>query len=432
MTSVTGVLAGAKGRLLPPSIPLRFFAAAALFHVALWVVLIRDADQVISFRGGVSPTLAALHLLVLGVLTTTAIGAAAQLLPVATQRALAAIWLVKLVFWLFVPGLVLLTVAMHRGHVPLLIAGAALSTAGLLLFAGLLGDNLRKAGSLPVVAAFGWAALTALLGVAALGLVLSADFAVGFLPNHFALAHVHMILGAFGFMGLLVLGFSHILIPMFALAPAPHRRPAFAGFLAAVGATAIGACGAWIESREVMTVAACVGLVAAGLHLALMLRVLATGMRKRLGLSFILVRAAWVALPLTLAVGLAAIHERAGRNGAALFGLLLLGGWLLTFLLGILQRILPFLASMHVAPAAGEGLPQLSQMGTATPLKVHAICHGAALAGLTFAILFNAGNVARIAATVGLVGALSFAVFTTDVLRRLGPRGRRRAAVHQG
>jgi hypothetical protein len=430
VTSVTGVLAGAKGRLLPPSIPFRFFAAAALFHVALWVVLIRDADQVISFRGGVAPTLAALHLLVLGILTTTAIGAAAQLLPVATRRALAAFWLVKLVFWMFVPGLVLLTVAMYTGHIALLITGAALSTVGLLLFAGLLGDNLRKAGSLPVVAAYGWAALAALLGVAALGLALSADFAAGFLPNHFALAHVHMILGAFGFMGLLVLGFSHILVPMFALAPAPAKRPAFAGFAAAAAAVAIGALGAWIESSDVMTLAICVGLVAAGLHLSLMRRVMQNGMRRRLGLSFILVRAAWVALPLTLGAGLATIHERAGPNGPALFGLLLLGGWLLTFLLGILQRILPFLASMHVAPAERDGLPQLSQLGTSAPLKLHAICHGSALLGLTLAIALNVGSVARVASTIGLVGALSFALFTADVLRRLGPRGRRGTAAH--
>jgi hypothetical protein len=431
VTSVTGVLAGAKGRLLPPSIPFRFFAAAAFFHVALWVVLIRDADQVISFRGGVAPTLAALHLLVLGILTTTAIGAAAQLLPVATRRALAAFWLVKLVFWMFVPGLALLTVAMYTGHIALLIAGAALSTAGLLLFAGLLGDNLRKAASLPVVAAYGWAAVTALLGVAALGLALSVDFAAGFLPNHFALAHVHMILGAFGFMGLLVLGFSHILVPMFALAPAPARRPGFAGFAAAAAAVAIGALGAWIENRDVMTLAICVGLLAAGLHLSLMRRVMQNGMRKRLGLSFILVRAAWVALPLTLGVGLATIYERAGPNGPALFGLLLLGGWLLTFLLGILQRILPFLASMHVAPAERDGLPQLSQLGASAPLKLHAICHGFALLGLTLAIALNAGSVARIASVIGLVGALSFALFTAEVLRRLGPRRLRSAAAHQ-
>ncbi len=431
MTSVSGVLAGAKGRLLPPSIPFRFFAAAALFHVALWVVLIRDADQVISFRGGVSPTLAALHLLVLGILTTTAIGAAAQLLPVATRRALAAFWLVKLVFWMFVPGLILLTVAMYAGHVAILIAGAALATAGLLLFAGLLGDNLRKAGSLPVVAAYGWAALTALLGVAALGLALSVDFAAAFLPNHFALAHVHMILGAFGFMGLLVLGFSHILVPMFALAPAPDKRPAFAGFAAAAAAVAIGALGAWIESRDVMTLATCVGLVAAGLHLSLMRRVMQSGMRKRLGLSFILVRAAWVALPLTLGVGLATIYERAGPNGPALFGLLLLGGWLLTFLLGILQRILPFLASMHVAPAERDGLPQLSQLGNSAPLKLHAICHGSALVGLIFAVVLNASSVARVASTIGLVGALSFALFTANVLRRLGPWGGQGNAAQQ-
>jgi hypothetical protein len=420
VTSVSGVLSGAKGRLLPPSIPFRFFAAAALFHVALWVAMVRDADQVMSFRGGGGPPLAALHLLVLGVLTTTAVGAAVQLLPVATRRTLAAFWLVKLVFWLLVPGLVLLISGIYTGRINLLIGGAAASTAGLVLFAGLLGDNLRRADSLPVIAAYGWAALVALLGVAVLGLALSADFARGFLPNHLAVARAHMILGAFGFMGLLVLGFSHVLIPMFALSPAPDKRPALAGFATAVTAVACGALGALIDSRDVMTLAACLGLVAAGIHLWLMRRSLQAGMRKRLGLSFILVRAAWVSLPLTLGVGLATIHERTGPNGPALFGLLLLGGWLLTFLLGVLQRILPFLASMHVAPQQPGGSLSLTQLGTSAPLKVHAVCHGTALLGLAVAILLNAGSVARVASTIGLIGAVAFAVFTVDVLRRLG------------
>jgi hypothetical protein len=73
-------LGGAKSRLLPPSLPFRFFAAAAIFHVLLWLVLLLAAGDATGFTGGFGPGLAAVHLLTLGVLTTTALGAALQIL----------------------------------------------------------------------------------------------------------------------------------------------------------------------------------------------------------------------------------------------------------------------------------------------------------------------------------------------------------------
>ena len=109
-------LAGAKGRLLPASIPFRFFASAALFHLLLWLALLVGASEAVSFHGGPGAALAAVHLLTLGVLTTAAIGASVQLLPVATRRPLAAVWPIKLVFWLVVPGLAGLTTGMAAGR----------------------------------------------------------------------------------------------------------------------------------------------------------------------------------------------------------------------------------------------------------------------------------------------------------------------------
>ena len=113
-------------------------------------MLVVDGDQAIGFRGGLGPALAAVHLLTLGMLTTTAIGSAVQLLPVATRRALVAVWPIKLVFWLTVPGLTLLIAGMFVMHTMTAVVAAVATTAGLLLFAGLLADNLRRAGSLPV------------------------------------------------------------------------------------------------------------------------------------------------------------------------------------------------------------------------------------------------------------------------------------------
>jgi hypothetical protein len=305
----------------------------------------------------------------------------------------------------------------------ILIPASAATAVGLLLFCGLLADNLRRASSLPAVGAYGWAALVTLILVIALGVTLAFNEEAGFLPDHGGVALAHLILGGFGFMGLLALGFSHILIPMFALASAPPKRLSYAGFAAAATAVFFGALGALADSRNLLTIALVAGLAAAAMHLWLMHRVLKTGMRKRLGLSFILVRAAWIMLPTTLLVGLAALYGFAGRNGGTLFGFLLLVGWLLTFLIAILQRIMPFLASMFAAPQASGGSAIVSELANARSLKLHAICHGLAFTLLAIAILLGDTTVARLGSAIGLIGAIAFAWFTGDVIRRIVPAG---------
>jgi hypothetical protein len=414
-------LGGAKSRLLPPSIPFRFFSAAAVFHVFMWLGLLVAADEAVSFRGGLGPALSVIHLLALGVLVTTAIGASVQLLPVATRRTLHAVWPVKLVFWLTIPGMIALIAGMYTARMNVLIPAAVIVGAGLLLFGVLLADNLRRASSLPVVGAYGWAALAALVLLALLGVMLTVNEETGFLPDHGAVALAHLVLGGFGFMGLLVLGFSHILVPMFAMASAPPKRPSFVSFAAALIALILGTLGALIGNREVVAAATLVGLLAAAMHLWLMYRVLKTGMRKRLGLSFVLVRVAWIILPATLVVGLAALYGFAGSNGVTLFGFMLLFGWLLTFLLAILQRIMPFLASMFVTPPARGGTAIVAELSGAPALKLHAICHALALFILAIAIVLDNGAVGRLGGAIGLVGALAFAWFTADVIRRMLP-----------
>src|SRR5262249_22621737 len=267
MTVAATFLGGAKSRLLPASVPLRFFASAAIFHVLMWVAVLAGAEQATSYRGGAGPGLATIHLLTLGVLTMTAIGASVQLLPVATRRALAAVWPIKLVFWLTVPGVIGMAHAMYAVFVPVLIASAFLTTAGLLLFAGLLADHLRRAGSLPVVAAYGWGALASLLALTGMGLALAFDYENAILPDHGSSALAHLILAGFGFMGFLALGFSYVLVPMFALASMPPKQVSFIGFALAAAALLSGVFGALLDSRAVLTAACLFGLDAVALYL---------------------------------------------------------------------------------------------------------------------------------------------------------------------
>jgi hypothetical protein len=143
-------------------------------------------------------------------------------------------------------------------------------------------------------------------------------------------------------------------------------------------------------------------------------RVLATGMRKRLGLSFVLIRAGWMMLPVSLLVGLAALYDFAGRNGPMLFGTLLFGGWLLTFLLGILQRIVPFLASMHLAGTRRRA-PTPGSLTDERCLALHRWCHALAAALLAVGIVFDQAHAVRAAALCGVIGALAFVAFVAQV-----------------
>ena len=175
MSMAGGFLGGAQDRLLPAAIPFRFFVTACLFHVAAWLVLAIAADEVAGFRGGTGPVLAAIHLLTLGTLAMTAIGASLQLFPVVTRQALSRSWPGHLSFALMLPGVALLSWGMGLHDGPFMRIGAGLSSAGLLVFALLTADNLRRAGSIPVVAAHGALALVFLVAAAVLGVLLVWD-----------------------------------------------------------------------------------------------------------------------------------------------------------------------------------------------------------------------------------------------------------------
>lgn len=425
MSLAAAFLGGAQGRLLPASIPFRFFIAGIVFHIAMWGTLFLAADEVPDFAGGPGLPLAALHLLTLGVFAMVAMGAALQMLPVATRRAVPSDWPVRLAFWLMLPGIALMAYGM-AGYVALSLGlGVALAGLGLLMLASLLGQNLARARDLPLVAAYGWGAVASLAALVGLGLALAADYDLGFLPYHGRAALAHLVLAVFGFMGLLVIGFSHILVPMFALSPAPPATPGRLGLACWLAAIVLAAAGAFAGSNMLFASGVVLGLAGALLYLGSMAWVWRRRLRKRLGLSFVLVRLAWACLPASLVLALAATFDLAGPRGPQLAAFVALWGWLLTFLTAILQRIMPFLASMHAAKSNGKA-PRVSEMTAERPLQLHAACHVAALLLVGAGIAGDMPLAVRAGAAAGLAGSLAFAAFAWPIVRRLfrAPAGR--------
>jgi hypothetical protein len=416
-------IAGAGSRLLPVSIPFRFFGAAVAFHLLAWIALFAGGDEAPRFAGGLGWPLAALHLFTLGVLVMTAIGASLQLLPVATRRQVGSEHWPAAIWWFYTPGVAMTAFGMGVGATSVLAAGAAAVIVALAAYAVLLARNLAGAKGMPIIVAHGWAALASLFVVIATALALAGTYAGTPTIDRTTAIALHATFAAYGFMGMLAFGLSYILVPMFALAAVPDPRQGWASFALAVLALVLAAAAALDFAPALLrTAAVAAGLAAVALHLRLMTIALKTGMRRHLGRSFALVRVGWGFLVASLVLAPAVAIDASFDRVATLFGFALIGGWLLTFLLGILQRIVPFLASMHAGQVGtrGRGLPPTPSALTAErPLAIHFACHLAALALLAIAIAADSALAVRAAAAAGAAGALAFGAFFATVLRRM-------------
>ena len=418
MSMGSSFLGGAGGRLLPASVPFRFFVTACVFQVVAWVVVGLGADEIPGFVGGPGLALAALHLFTLGVLAMTAMGAAFQLLPVATRKVIPSVGLTKTAYYLYVPAVAVLTVAMAEAHVGGIILGSIGATLGLLVFAVVVAGNLVRGRDLALVTAHGWTAVAALVLAVGFAVALAFDFHTGFLPDHGAIAIAHGVAAVFGFMGMLAFGFSYVLIPMFALSRISTAGYGRNGLAAAIAAIVVTVGGLIVGATPVVAIGLAAGAIAAAFHLRLMVAAMTGRMRKRLGVAFVLIRFAWVALAAGLVLALAVTLGVPIPNGATFVGFLLIGGWLLTLLLGVLQKIMPFLASMHTAQGGG-GPVRVTQIAPQMPLTVAASGHFAALAAIGFGILADSALAVRLGAVAGAVGAMAFLVFALSIARHL-------------
>jgi len=290
-----------------------------------------------------------------------------------------------------------------------------LLTAAFAIYAVLLARNLAGARGMPVVVAHGWAALACLVALAATGLALVARFEHGIALDHGAFRSAHLVLAAYGFMGLLAFGLSGFLLPMLAVAPPPPARYAYAALAAAIGAIALAATGFVLAG-------AALGLAGALLHVFSMERALRRRLRSPLGPAFLLVRVSWGCLLASLVLVLLMERGLALPRAHLVFGVLLVPGWLLTFLLGVLQRIVPFLASVHASKSA-IGTPLISAMTPTRLLGAQRALHLAALAGLLAAALSGEAWLAHAGAAAGLGGAVAFASFFVFVLTKVRNHG---------
>ena len=154
----------------------------------------------------------------------TAIGASLPLLPVATRRSVGNARWPAAIGWLYAPGVAVLALGMGIASPALLAAGAAATVGALSAYAVLLARNLAAARGMPAVVAHGWAALAALVVVIVTALSLAGAYLGAPGLDRATAQGLHIAYATYGFMGMLALGLSYLLVPMFALAPLPNTN----------------------------------------------------------------------------------------------------------------------------------------------------------------------------------------------------------------
>lgn len=347
-------------------IPGQHFAASLLFLVAGAAGLALGAPALAAGAFSEPGVVGAVHLLTLGWIGTSIMGALYQLLPVALGAPLRWERVADAAFWCWTVGVAAFAGGVAARLPGLHVPGAVLVGLGALLFAA------NVAGTLPRTARrdMTWwcvaGSVLFLLGAWVLGLLLAVNLGTGLLgTSRWTVLAVHLHLAAGGWILLTIVGVADRLLPMFLGSRGASRLP---GRIAAV--LVAGAAAALLLSEHLlpatvvrpalggMALGAAAFVLQAGLHYR-------AGRRPALHPGMRLAAAALVFLGLAALAGTAALARRSPDPALlTTYGLLLVPGGLSLFVAGFQLRIVPFMTWSHrFAPRAGrEEVPRVDDL----------------------------------------------------------------------
>ncbi|MDR2837373.1 MAG: hypothetical protein LBV49_02200 [Azonexus sp.] len=344
----------------PLAAPWRFFLTAPLFLVLAGLLLAVSGPGVFSSRW-LPPTLALVHLLTVGFMLQVMIGALIQALQVVVGVNLR--WPLPLAWGVHIAlnaGVLLLAAGfLTAAPLPFRAAAAllALGVGGFLLAAAV--AVLPLPSTSPTIRGIKLS-LAGLAGVAGLGVTLALGLAHGWALPYPQLTDLHAAWGLAAWGGILLAAMAYVVVPMFQLTPGYPARPSWWYPPLLLGLVLLWSLAVALDQLSLARLAqgglALAGLAFAGVTLRLQrqrrrARVDATSRYWPTGLG-----AALAALAMLLA---AALWPVLAEHPAwtPLFAILLLVGAFIPFIVGMLCKIVPFLAWMHLQRQMQPGQP---------------------------------------------------------------------------
>jgi hypothetical protein len=419
----------------PPFLsPLRFFLTAPLFLMVAGVLLVVTPDALSS--RWTPQALALTHALTLGFLGMVMTGALMQMLPVVAGAVIPA---APAVAWLTHVPLLVGTVALMAGFAGAggawLVAGAVLLSAGLGVFLAAAGISLARAVDNATVTGMRLAviSLALVLGLGAGLALMRAGLWAPAAPAPASVAHV-----AFGLLGwvlLLVVGVGYLVVPMFQMTPPYPPRLArwLAPFLFAL--LGVHALSAWLAPQGDGPVARLASLGLAGGILAfaaITLRLQSRRRRKLADVTLDFWRLAMASLVACAAAWLAAALWPAWRVHPVypiVLGVVFLMGFAASVVMGMLYKIVPFLAWFHLQAqlqAKAGTIPNMKQMIAESRMRLQFRLHFVACLLLVTAAIRPGWFAALAGGATALSGGLLWANLLAAARRFLRHGGRLR------
>ncbi|MBL8449197.1 MAG: hypothetical protein JNM32_04655 [Dechloromonas sp.] len=423
-------------RAPPLAAPLRFLVTAPLFVAALGLLLLFQGSDVFSSRW--SPAaLAATHLVTVGFFLQVMLGALIQILPVVAGAN------VPHPLALAVPlhggltlGAIALVLAFLAPDPRLYLLAAVLlgaSVAGFLVVAG--GALFRVPSTSPTIVglklAFG-----GLAGVGGLGVLLLGALAFGADLPLVALTDLHAGWGFSAWVGILLASLAYVVVPMFQLTPGyPASLSRF--FPWALFALLLLWSAAVVLDLPVLARFAEGSAALAGIFIAAYtLRLQGKRRRARTDATYRLWQLGLISLLAALALGVAdALFPALAtlQGWTALFAVLIGVGGYMSLIVGMLYKIVPFLAWLHLRNfSQGKPVPSVSKLLPEGHALAQAGAHGVGVLLLALAALLP-DHAARPAGLALLVAALWLEANLVSVLRHYNRvRGEMSTSLRQG
>lgn len=344
----------------PLAAPVRFFLTAPLFGVAAGLLAVVEGPQVFSSRWSAG-TLAITHLLTIGFMMMAMLGALIQILPVVAGANLAhPLRVARVVHGALTLGTLLLVGGLLSWLPAMLfISGLFLAlTVGFFLFVTLK-VLLGLPSTSPTIRGIKLA-LFGLLGVTGLGLLLLVSLLAGWSIPLAGMVDLHAAWGLGGWAGILLASIAYVVVPMFQLTPGYPARSSWWFPWVLLGVLAVWTLAVILGLPGVVRLAQfSAGLAGGGFVIQTLLlqrkrrraRPDATYRYWQMGLV-----AALLALVMTvLAAWFPALAEI--PSWSLVFGILLIAGGFLPLIIGMLYKIVPFLAWLHLQNAGQAKVP---------------------------------------------------------------------------
>ncbi|MCF6309970.1 MAG: hypothetical protein L3J19_05785 [Sulfurimonas sp.] len=354
-------LNGLSAEQAPPiSAPIRFFLTAPLFGIiAGFLILLSDAS-VLSSRYSVE-SIAITHAITIGFLSFVMLGALTQMLPVLAGVRVPKVDLfakIAHVFLLF--GTLFMIIGLFQDYSKLIFASSLFLGIG---FLGMIIPMLVSLKKVVHVTASVRAIMTSLVFafiIVLMGMHLLASYGVGkFSSLHSLFANIHSVWAVFGFAGILIIGISFHVLPMFYVAPRfkPFCKQKVV-WLISFGLVLWLILNIFLDSYSTV----------AKIWVALFFWAFATTVflklnRRRRPISDVTV---WywrsAAVFMTLGAFAWAINDFYDGEYIVIVSILIGGGFMFSIMSGMLYKIVPFLVWFHLNAKGYMSIPTMNEM----------------------------------------------------------------------